>query len=130
MEPGRTWQGTLDTAAGGVDPMQTTRDTKELNSRLEGIAWGLFLVMAGGFLLVPETQLPQGIWPIGIGVIMLGLNAVRLALGVPISWVTIVLGTLAILGGLSEFAGVDLDLGAIILIILGAALVVKAITRR
>lgn len=110
--------------------MQTTRDTKELNSRLEGVAWGLFLVMAGGFLLVPESQLPQGIWPIGIGVIMLGLNAVRLALHVPISWVTVVLGTLAILGGLSDFAGVNLDLGALILIILGAALVVKAIARR
>jgi hypothetical protein len=110
--------------------MQTTRDTKELNSRLEGVAWGLFLVMAGGFLLVPETQLPQGIWPIGIGLIMLGLNAVRLVLGVPISWVTIVLGSLAILGGLSDFAGVDLDIGAIILIVLGAALVLKAVTRR
>ena len=110
--------------------METTRDTKELNSRLEGIAWGLFLVMAGGFLLVPESQLPQGIWPIGIGVIMLGLNAVRLALGVPVSWVTIVLGSLAILGGLGDFAGVDIDVGAIILIILGTALVLKAVTRR
>ena len=102
--------------------MQTTRDTRELNSRLDGIAWGLFLVMAGGFLLVPESQLPQGIWPIGIGVIMLGLNAVRLALGVPISWVTTVLGTLAILGGLSDFAGVEIDVGAIVLIVLGAGL--------
>ena len=110
--------------------MQPTRDTKELNSRLEGVAWGLFLVMAGGFLLVPESQLPQGIWPIGIGLIMLGLNAVRLVLGVPISWVTIVLGALAILGGLSDFAGVNLDLGALILIILGSALVIKAVTRR
>ena len=110
--------------------MQTTRDTAALNSRLEGIAWGLFLVMAGGFLLVPKSQLPEGIWPIGIGVIMLGLNAVRLALRIPISWVTIVLGTLAIIGGLSDYLGAEVDIGAIVLIILGAALVLKAVGRR
>jgi len=110
--------------------MQTTRDTTALNSRLDGIAWGLFLVMAGGFLLVPDNQLPNGIWPIGIGAIMLGLNAVRLALGVPISWVTVVLGTLAIIAGVSDYAGADIEIGAVVLIILGAALVVKAMGRR
>jgi len=110
--------------------METTRDTAALNSRLEGTAWGLFLVMAGGFLLVPRSQLPEGIWPIGIGLIMLGLNAVRLALGVPLSWVTVVLGTLAVIAGVSDYLGASIDIGAVVLIILGGALIVKALGRR
>ena len=49
---------------------------QDLNKRLETVSWGLFLIMLGGFALVKDV--PEGTWLIGAGLIMLGLNAVRL----------------------------------------------------
>lgn len=61
---------TTVTVKPGQDPEKAA-----LNKRLESVAWGLFLIMLGGFALVPSDTIPKGIWSIGIGVIMLGLNA-------------------------------------------------------
>ncbi len=47
-------------------------EKKALNKRLESVAWGLFLIMLGGFALVPDESIPKGVWSIGIGVIHLG----------------------------------------------------------
>ena len=84
----------------GEDPAK-----QDLNKRLETISWGLFLIMLGGFALVKGVH--EGTWLIGAGVIMLGLNAVRLAVGIRISWFTIVLGTIALLSGIGSVYGVD-----------------------
>ena len=70
---------------------------QDLNHRLETIGWGLFLIMLGGFALAKEV--PEGTWLIGAGLIMLGLNAVRLLLGIRASWFTLILGTIALLSG-------------------------------
>lgn len=96
-----------------------------LNKRLEGAAWGLFLIMVGGFMFVPQSQVPQGLWSIGIGVIMLGLNAARYFYGIRMSGFTTFLGILSLLGGLTEFIGLTSLQGALLLIILGAWLILK-----
>ena len=96
-----------------------------LNKRLEGAAWGLFLIMVGGFIIVPKSQIPQGLWSIGIGVIMLGLNATRYFYGIRMSGFTTFLGILSLLGGLAELIGFTSLQGALLLIILGAWLVFK-----
>jgi hypothetical protein len=76
-----------------------------LNKNLERMAWGLFLVMLGGFMFI--RQVPDGLWSIGVGLIMLGLNAARYLNGIKMSGFT---------------TGVE---GAFLLIILGAYLVLK-----
>ena len=96
-----------------------------LNKRLETIAWGLFLVMLGGFILVPGDQFPKGWWSIGIGVIMLGLNAARYIKHIRMSGFTTFLGIVAIISGVLELAGWDMLEGALFLIILGAYLLIK-----
>lgn len=96
-----------------------------LNKRLEAAAWGLFLIMAGGFMFVPQNQIPQGLWSIGIGVIMLGLNAARYCYGIRMSGFTTFLGILSLLGGFLELIGVRSLQGALLLIILGAWLIFK-----
>ena len=48
-----------------------------LNKRLETMGWGCFLIMLGGFMFVPHTVVAKGVWSIGVGVIMLGLNVAR-----------------------------------------------------
>ena len=96
-----------------------------LNKRLEAAAWGLFLIMVGGFMFVPQNQIPQGLWSIGIGVIMLGLNAARYFYGIRMSGFTTFLGILSLLGGSLELIGVTSLQGALLLIILGAWLIFK-----
>ncbi len=100
-------------------------DKARLNKRLENSAWGLFLIMLGGFAFVPDAMIPKGLWSIGIGMIMLGLNAVRYFYKIRMSGFTTFLGILSLLGGIAEWIGwTSLDL-ALILIILGAYLLLK-----
>ena len=96
-----------------------------LNKRLEGVGWGLFLIMVGGFMFVPQNQVPQGLWSIGIGVIMLALNTARYFYGIRMSGFTTFLGFLSLLGGLAELIGLTSLQGALLLIILGASLMLK-----
>jgi hypothetical protein len=110
----------------------TTQDPtkKALDRRLENVAWALFLIMIGGIWLVPGNQVPEGTWLIGVGLIMLGLNAARYANGIKMSNFTIGLGILALLIGLGNFAGVDLPIFPILLILIGANIIFKALTRQ
>ncbi len=96
-----------------------------LNKRMEAVAWGLFLIMLGGFALVPDETIPKGVWSIGVGVIMLGLNASRYFSKIRMSGFTTFLGILSLLGGIAELVGVTSLDGALLLIILGAYLILK-----
>jgi cytosine/uracil/thiamine/allantoin permease len=100
---------------------------RELNHRLETISWGLFLIMLGGFALLKSV--PEGTWLIGAGVIMLGLNAVRLLLGIRIGWLTVILGTVALMSGLGSVYGVSIPVGPLLVILIGLAIILRALDR-
>ena len=103
-----------------IDPEKVT-----LNKRLETAFWGLFLIMLGGQWLLPKDTLPNGLSSIGIGLILLGLNAARYFNKIRMSGFTTFLGILALVGGLAQMVfKFDLD-GAILLIVLGAYLILK-----
>jgi hypothetical protein len=99
-----------------------------LNKQLETVSWGLFLIMLGGFALLPAV--PSGTWLIGVGIIMLGLNAVRLVAGIRASWFTVILGTIALLSGISEVLGVDIPVGPLLIILIGLAIIVRSLQPR
>jgi hypothetical protein len=101
---------------------------QDLNRRLETVGWGLFLIMLGGFALVPGV--PEGTWLIGAGLIMLGLNAIRLLVGIRASWFTLILGTIALLAGLGSVLGVDIPVGPVLIILIGLAVIVRAFQPR
>jgi len=96
-----------------------------LNKRLETIAWGCFLIMLGGFMYVPQTTVSKGVWSIGVGLIMLGLNVVRYTYKIRMSGFTTVLGILSLVAGMLQVLGFMSLEGAVLLIILGAYLVLK-----
>ncbi len=100
---------------------------RELDQRLQTISWGLFLIMLGGFALLKSV--PEGTWLIGAGVIMLGLNAVRLLLGIRIGWFTVILGTVALLSGLGSVYGVSIPVGPLLIILIGLAIILRALDR-
>lgn len=109
-----------------IDEKPNTGDEKRaINKRLETTAWGLFLIMLGGFALIPDDMVPRGIWSIGVGVIMLGLNAARYYFKIKMSGFTTFLGILALINGVAELLGINTLGGAIFLIILGAFLLLK-----
>jgi hypothetical protein len=96
-----------------------------INKRLEKIGWGFFLVMLGGFILVPADLVSKGLWSIGVGLIMLGLNAARYFYGIRMSGFTTFLGIVSVISGILQVAGMDTLGGAIFLIVLGAYVLLK-----
>jgi hypothetical protein len=99
------------------------KNTRELNPDLEAIAWGAFFILWG--ITEMFKSLPDGTGAVGIGLILLGLNAVRHFKGIATSGFTTTLGVLALVGGGLELAGAALSLPfelpvfAILLILLG-----------
>lgn len=96
-----------------------------LNKRLEMIGWGLFLIMLGGFAFVPYETVAKGVWSIGVGLIMLGLNAARYFLKIKMSGFTTFLGIISLFSGVMQLLGMHTLEGAILLIILGVYLIVR-----
>lgn len=126
--PGVDQGVTIAKDAGGskadTDALQSSPQIA-LNKRLESIAWGCFLVMLGGSFIIPDNIAPNGLWTVGVGLIMLALNAARYYFGIRMSGFTTVLGILAVATGIAELLGFDLLGGALLLIILGIYLLLK-----
>ena len=111
-----------------VTQAEATQDQGKvaLNKRLETIAWGLFLIMLGGFMFVPDTTISKGLWSVGVGVIMLGLNVVRYLNKIKMSGFTTFLGIVSVIGGVMQLLALGNVEGAILLIVLGAYLIFKS----
>lgn len=108
--------------------------TDKSNKRdYETFAWGAFFIWWGITELIPG--LPKGTGALGIGLILLGLNAARYASGVATSRFTITLGIFAALWGGLELAGAFLSLPfeipvfAILLMALGGMILFRAVRR-
>lgn len=116
--------------------METKLSSK--NSVFESVAWGMLLIWWGladsDFGLIPS--LPVGAGWIGIGLILLGLNAARALNQIPVSGFTITLGILALaLGGLKltrsslGLPPIEISLFPILLVALGTFLFVRELAR-
>ena len=93
------------------------------NERLENIGWGLFLIIVGVTFLGPEVEAPVGVWLIGAGLIMLGLNAIRYFSGIKTSSFTIGLGSLALVAGIASAFSVKIF--GVLLILFGAGIIIR-----
>jgi hypothetical protein len=107
------------------EPVVVDEEKAALNKRLETIAWGCFLIMLGGFALVPREIIAKGVWSIGVGVIMIGLNVARYFLKIKMSGFTVFLGVVSLISGVTELLGINTLEGGILLIVLGAYLLIK-----
>ena len=99
------------------------------NRRLETVAWGAFFVWWGVTELFPS--IPEGVGALGVGAILLGLNAARSFNGIPTSGFTTTLGILAlVLGGLQLSSLVlnppfELPVFGILLVVLGLIILTR-----
>jgi hypothetical protein len=103
-----------------IDPQKAA-----LNKNMETAAWGCFLIMLGGFMFVPDNIVKGGVWSIGVGLILLGLNAARYFNGIRMSGFTTFLGILSVIGGGLELGGMKGADGAVFIIVLGGYLILK-----
>lgn len=122
---GRSEKAPTDTQPVKEVPTTTDPEKVALNKRLETMGWGLFLIMLGGFSFVPHELVAKGVWSVGLGIIMLGLNAARYYNGIKMSGFTTFLGLLSLLTGITQLLGFAALDGAFFLIILGAYLILK-----
>ena len=109
--------------------------TGDPDRRYSIIAWGLILIWLG--IRNVFVSLPDGTGLLGVGLILLGINAARSFQGVPPKAFTTLLGALALLWGGLELANSTLSLPfelpalPILLIIAGAFLLLsRRATRR
>jgi len=108
-------------------------DSATMNRNLEAIAWGAIFIWWGITELF--QFLPEGSGGIGIGLILLSVNAARMRNGLPSNVFSTTLGILALVWGGLELAGAVLSLPfeipvfAIILIVLGATILAPAMTK-
>lgn len=119
----------MSTHAHHVHPRPGTPDP-ELDRRLEDVGWGLFFVLLGALWLLPSGWVPEGAALIGIGVLLLALNAYRRYAGIPVHLLSTALGALALAAGLGEMAGAQLKLFPLFLVVVGAAIVLKPLLAR
>ena len=95
-------------------------DTAAKNRSFDALAWGALLIWWGLTLWI---QFPAGIGVIGVGLILLAVNAARYFQGMPISRFTTTIGVLALVWGGLELVGTalpfELPLFPILLIVLG-----------
>ena len=110
--------------------MNTSMDKYALNKRIEAVGWGLFLIMIGGIALIPDNQVPNGLWLIGVGLIMIGVNGVRYLNQIKMSSFSLVLGIVALIAGLSDFVGIDLPMFPILLILVGASILFRMLVEK
>ncbi len=99
-----------------------------LEDRLETLGWAfLFLLVAA--IALPRGQLQQ-VSVTGIGVLILGLNAVRARVGVEASWFGIALGGSCTIAGLAALAGLHPDLLVVFFVLAGLVNVAAALRPR
>jgi hypothetical protein len=95
----------------------------------ESIAWGAIFIWWGITELIPT--LPIGLGMLGVGLILLGLNAARAHGGLQTSFFSTALGILAVVWGGLELAGLvlklplELPIFAILLIVLGGMILAR-----
>lgn len=127
-----------DTAAGEdvkVGPLHIVdgdvKVKRSLNSKLEGVAWALFIILVGCVWLGERTFGLDllGVVAIGIGVIWLSLNYARSRLDIKTSTFTMVLGVVAIIYGVAERIIGEIDLLVILLFAVGIYIIIASVRK-
>lgn len=98
-----------------------------LDRRLESIGWGLLFFLLAAFAL-PSGPVEYAVVAT-IGGLIVGLNAVRLAASLPISWFGVVLGTALLVAGSGALLGYRLDAFVVFFVLAGVVTIAGAIIR-
>lgn len=106
--------------------MSTSQRT--LDDRLETAGYGLLSLLIAALFL--PSGMTEYVAVAGVGALMLGLNAVRIAAGIPVGWFSITVGAWAVIAGLGAMAGLKIDAFALFFLLLGLVTLGAALRSR
>jgi hypothetical protein len=92
--------------------------------QLDAIGWGAFFIWVG-IALLADVGIGTGL--LGVGIIVLGGQALRWLQALPLEGFWVVVGTLFLLGGIWELFSVQVGLVPVLLIAAGVLLFVAAL---
>lgn len=109
-----------------TEPPVEKRNVNE--KRLDLGSWGAFFVWTGVAFLAP---LSWGVWLLGVGVIILGTQLYGRLIDLRVEGFWLVAGSLFLIGGIWELAGLERRLAIIpiVCIVAGAGLLASALRR-
>lgn len=119
----------MDTQNNCCSPEYNSEDRIK-GRRIDSTGWGLFLILTGCILFVPETSLPKGTWLVGIGVILLGTSLYRYLSGIKVSGCSLIIGLITLSMGIRDFYGIEIPIIPILLILIGIKLLYRLIYRK
>jgi hypothetical protein len=104
-------------------------DNLSLNRNLASIGWGALFVWWGISIMVGPITI--GMSAVGTGLILLGVNAVRLLKGIPTNGTNTVVGIIAIVwGALDHTLALRFETSfAVMLIVIGVVVIASLVTR-
>ena len=94
-----------------------------LEKRLDATGWGLFLVMMGCLLIIPEVH--GTTWLFGAGVIILLISWIKYFYKIKVSVFWVILGILAVGGAVVAWLGANVPALPALLIIAGLGIIFK-----
>ena len=104
----------------------------KLNSKaLDGLAWGLFIVLLGvGWYIEGAYGIETGPYiAFGVGLILIGLNTIRAMNNIKISKFSLFVGLVAFAIGGAGILGYTLDLFLTIIILIGLFIIGEALAK-
>ena len=115
-------------------PTQTTQevhdiDRQALDRRLQSTGWSLFLIWSGFLWLLPTSSLPDGLWLLGTGMILMGINVARVMNDIEVNGFTVIVGLLVLSVGLSNLMGVGFIFFPALLIVAGVIVLMQALRK-
>lgn len=99
--------------------------THALGDRLDGAAWGLLFLLLGAMALPSGTTEYAAV--AAAGALLVGLNGLRAIAHIEIGWLSVVLGTTALIAGVGALAGIRIDDVALFFALIGVVLIGGAI---
>jgi len=92
---------------------------------IENLSWAAFILLVGLVLIMPGDT-PDGTWYLFIGLILIAMNIGKLAMNIPVSFLTLGSGIVLSIAGMAEYLGVDVPLGPVILIIVAVLIMIRS----
>lgn len=100
-----------------------------LAEKVSAVGWGAFFIWVGiGFL----TNIGWGVGLLGIGIIVIGGEAVRRYLGLPVNWFWLTMGSLFVVWGVCQLLKIEFSgaLLPILSIVIGVAILFSTLRPR
>ena len=92
---------------------------------IEDLSWVALLLSVGILFLLPK-DLPNGVWALTIGIILVAMNVAKAVFQIPMSTLTSASGAILIVAGLAEYLGLDIPTIPIILIVIALTIGVRS----